>query len=107
MTIRVNENKDEAYYEDQASQEEIYLEQVEENLRAILTSEATTTPSAAKTLDDQLNHAGEELLTGDSDDAPFSEETITEMKNPARGAVRLNRDVARDSQTLRSRKGVL
>ena len=28
MTIRVNENKDEAYYEEQASQEEIYLENV-------------------------------------------------------------------------------
>jgi hypothetical protein len=101
MTIPVNENKDEAYYEEQASQEEIYLEQVEENLRAILTSETNTTLSAAKTLDDQLNHAGEELLTGDSDDAPLSEETITEMKSPARGAV------ARDSQISRSRKGLL
>ena len=107
MTIPVNENKDDAYYEEQASQEEIYLEQVEENLRAILTSETNTTPSAAKTLDDQLNHAGEELLTGDSDDAPLSEETITEMKNPARGAVGLNRAVAGDSQISRSRKGLL
>jgi hypothetical protein len=107
MTIRVNENKDEAYYEEQASQEEIYLEQVEENLRATLTSETTTTPSAAKTLDDQLNHAGEELLTGDSDDARLSEETITEMKNPAGGAVSMDRAVTGDSQISRSRKGLL
>lgn len=107
MTIRMNENKDEAYYEEQASQEEIYLEQVEENLRATLTSGTTMTPSAAKTLDDQLNHAGEELLTGDSDDAPLSEETITEMKNPAGGAVSMDRAVTGDSQISRSRKGLL
>ena len=107
MTIRMNENKDEAYYEEQASQEEIYLEQVEENLRVTLTSETTTTPSAAKTLDDQLNHTGEELLTGDSNDAPLGEETITEMKNPAGGAVSMDRAVTGDSQISRSRKGLL
>jgi hypothetical protein len=30
-------------------------------------------------LDEQLNHAVEELITGDSDDPPLSEETVIEM----------------------------
>jgi len=67
------------YYEAIASQEEIYLEEVEENLRAMLTFDANSAPSAAQSLDEQLDQAAEELITGDSDDAPLSEKTITEM----------------------------
>ena len=33
----------------------------------------------AESLDDQLDHAAEELITGDSDDPPLSEEVVGEM----------------------------
>ena len=33
----------------------------------------------AESLEEQLDHAAEELITGDSDDPPLSEESITEM----------------------------
>ena len=75
-----------AYYEEQASQEELYLEEVEENLRAILTSykpwasrSGSKNHRAAESLNEQLDHAAEELITGDSDDPPLSEETVAEM----------------------------
>jgi hypothetical protein len=73
------------YYEAIASQEELYLEEVEENLRAILiaykplASGDANNHRAAESLDEQLNHAAEELITGDSDDPPLSEETVAEM----------------------------
>jgi hypothetical protein len=95
----------EAYCETVASQEEIYLEETEEELRAILISEdpspsannslvfgeiceereidrevegsmtdAGDNPRTAENLDEQLNHAAEELITGDSDDPPLTED---------------------------------
>jgi hypothetical protein len=67
------------YYEAIASQEEIYLEEVEENRRAVLTFDTNSAPCEAGSLDEQLAHAAEELLTGDSDDPPLNEKTITEM----------------------------
>jgi hypothetical protein len=84
----------EAYYEAVASQEEIYLEETEEELRAILifgdpspsrrevkrsVSDANNDPRVAESLDEQLNHAAEELITGYSDDPPLSEEAVVEM----------------------------
>lgn len=84
----------EAYYETVASQEEIYLEETEEELRAILIfddpspsptevkrsmTDANSNPCAAESLDEQLNQAAEELITGDSDDPPLSEEAVGEM----------------------------
>ena len=33
----------------------------------------------AESLEGQLDHAAEELITGDSDDPPLSEETVLEM----------------------------
>ncbi len=33
----------------------------------------------AANLDEQLDHAAEELITGDADDPPLSEETVLEM----------------------------
>ena len=60
-------------YEAIAGQEQAYLDDVEENLRQILTSEPITTSHAAERIDDQLDHAAEELLTGDSDDPPVAE----------------------------------
>ena len=36
-------------------------------------------PSLAERLEEQLDHAAEELITGDSDDPPLSEEAVVEM----------------------------
>jgi hypothetical protein len=74
-----------AYYEELASQEELYLEETEEEVRAILISddpsmtETNNSPCIAESHDEQLDHAAEELITGDSDDPPLSEETVAEM----------------------------
>src|SRR5262249_38574562 len=79
-----------AYYEAVASQEEMYLEETEEKLRAFLVSED---PSkyvqgetvcvdccfVAESLDEQLDHAAEELLAGDSDDPPLSGDGVAQM----------------------------
>lgn len=56
----------EDYYEEQASQEEMYLEETEEDLRMILESEELS-PLADEGLSEQREHAAEELITGDSD----------------------------------------
>jgi len=64
-----------AYYEAQASQEEIYLEETEEELRMVL--ESYDPPSSqSESLDEQREDASEELIIGDSDDPPLSEEAI-------------------------------
>ena len=36
-------------------------------------------PRVAESLDEQLEHAAEELITGDSDDPPLSEEMVVDM----------------------------
>lgn len=99
--MSINENDDEciptdsdAYYEAVASQEEIYLEESEEELRAILIfgdppptpekgtpsmSHANDNPCIVASPDEQQNHAAEELITGDSDDPPLSEQEVVEM----------------------------
>ena len=38
-------------------------------------------PRIAESLDEQLVHASEELITGDADDPPLSEETVQQMLN--------------------------
>ncbi len=40
---------------------------------------ANDDPRIAPNLEEQLDHAAEELITGDSDDPPLSEETVVEM----------------------------
>ena len=67
-----------AYYEEQASQEEIHLEETEEQLRMILESDD---PSLLRSQspDQQREHAAEELIIGDSDDPPLSEETVKQI----------------------------
>jgi len=74
-------NHTDAYYEEVASQEEIYLEEREEEVRAILTlDEPSPTPnSRAESLDEQRVEAAEELIAGDSDDPPMSKEAIQEL----------------------------
>lgn len=71
-------NRSEAYYEDVASQEEVYLEEVEEELRLILTSDDLP-PPRSESPNAQREHAAEELIVGDSDDPPLSEEAVKEM----------------------------
>jgi hypothetical protein len=95
------QNYTEAHYEELASQEEIYLEEREERARAVLISEnpppsglgsgsgspaekrsvtdASNTPAIADNADEQLDHAAEELITGDSDDPPLSDEAVVKM----------------------------
>ena len=92
------QNHTDAYYEELASQEEIYLEEREERARAVLISEkpspsglssdrgslevkrsvtdASDAPGMADSVNEQLDHAAEELITGDSDDPPLSEEAV-------------------------------
>ena len=75
----------EAYYETVANQEEIYLEETEEEVLEVLTS-SDSHPShnvcRAESLDEQLDHAAVELITGDPDDPPLSEEEVTQMLSP-------------------------
>ena len=40
---------------------------------------ANDDPRMGANLDEQLYHAAEELITGDSDDPPLSEEAVVEM----------------------------
>jgi hypothetical protein len=83
-----------------ASQEERYLEKTEEKLRAILISEDPSTYVQQETacvdccfvtdLDEELDHAAEELITGDSDDPPLSEENVVEILRMTSNARRLD-----------------
>ena len=42
-------------------------------------TDANNAPRSAESLEQQLNHAAEELITGDSDDPPLSEKAVMEM----------------------------
>ena len=64
-------------YELRASQEEFYLEETEEELRMILECDATTSQSSDLSLPNSETEM-EDLLTGDSDDAPLSEDQVEE-----------------------------
>ena len=59
-----------------ASQEEIYLEEVEEEIRAILIFD---NPCPSEAANEPLDRAAVELIAGDSDDPPLSEEAVVEM----------------------------
>jgi len=71
-------------YEVIAGREEEYLEEGIETLREreLLVSEETANnlrraePSAAK----EVDHAAEELIAGDPDDPPLSDEAVVEMR---------------------------
>jgi hypothetical protein len=69
-----------AYYEEQASHEEIYLEEREEEVRMILEFEGPL-HSSPECLDQERVDAVEELIAGDSDDPPLSEGIVEEMLN--------------------------
>ena len=70
-------NDFDACYEEIASQEEIYLEENEEEIRVILTAEVPSAPRHS--LSEQRTCAMEDLITGDPDDPPLSEEVIDDM----------------------------
>ena len=40
---------------------------------------ANDDPRISRNLEEQLDHAAEELITGDSDDPPLSEQTVVDM----------------------------
>jgi len=64
-------------YELRASQEEFYLEETEEELRMMLECDETTSSSSKTSLPDLENEI-EDLLTGDSDDPPLSEDHVND-----------------------------
>jgi hypothetical protein len=125
MSININNEKNipidtDACYEELASQEELYLEETEVEVVAILTSyvasasqddhsivdicaeresdleiegamiDQANNPHMAENLDERLVEASEELITGDADDPPLSEDSVRAMLNDsiARGSDR-------------------
>jgi hypothetical protein len=52
-------------------------------------SDANDDPCIAESLDEQLDHTAEELITGDSDDPPLSEEAVVETLRITSNARRL------------------
>ena len=114
MSININNDKNipldpNACYEELASQEELYLEETEEEVVAILNSYVShasqsgrstiidicaeresdlknegvmtdpTNPRMVGNRDERVVEAVEELITGDSDDPPLSEDSVQEM----------------------------
>ena len=71
------------YYEAIASQEEEYLEEGVEKLREreLLISEATATDArrAEAHIAEEIEHAEEELIAGDADDPPLSDDGVDTM----------------------------
>ena len=67
-----------AYYEEQACQEEVYLEETEEERRVFLAPDDPS-PLQSENLNEQRERAAEELITGDSDDPPLGDEAVEEM----------------------------
>ena len=83
MSDGKKEDEDLEYYESLAIEEEIYLEEGVERLREheisicemFMSKRALNAEGSAE----QQDHAAEELITDDSDDAPLSEETVAEL----------------------------
>ena len=42
-------------------------------------TDANVDPRTVENLEEQLNYSAEELITGDADDPPLSEETVMDM----------------------------
>jgi hypothetical protein len=77
-----------AYYEERACQEEIYLEETEEELRVILAS-GDRSSLRSESLNERREYAAEELIIGDSDDPPLREEVVEEMLKSMLGSLGL------------------
>ena len=72
------------YCDARADQEEIYREEAEEEVLQVLESDELSPlqsngPYMGDTLGEQLDHAARELITGDADDPPLSEQTVENM----------------------------
>ena len=78
-TDKATSVRTDSYYEEQAHQEEIYLEEREEDVRMILEFEDPPPSPPWENLDQQRAEAAEKLITGDSDDPPLSENAVEEM----------------------------
>lgn len=68
------------YYEEQASQEEIYLEETEEDLRLILECDdlyPNSGPPQPESINEQ--QAIEPRITGNCDDPPLSQQIVEAM----------------------------
>jgi hypothetical protein len=67
-----------AYYEEQASQEEFYLEETEEELRMILECDDSS-PLQSEVVRVERKYVVEELITRNADDPPLREDAAEEM----------------------------
>jgi hypothetical protein len=78
MAVDKSTNEHLEYYEGLAYEEEIYLEEGVERFRQheIFVAESVR---RAPSIAEETEHAAEELITGDSDDAPLSEETVADL----------------------------
>ena len=77
----------EDYYEELASQEQVYLDAVEENLRVLLTSDHSYPPPDASNrfceadvLEEQSNQAAQELAPRGSDHPQLSDEISMKIR---------------------------
>jgi hypothetical protein len=92
--VRNDTDDTDVYYEQRASLEEVYIEETEEEVHSVLESYEPAPlqkevgrsvcgvndgPHQIESPDEQLDHAAEELITGDSDDPPLSGEAVLEM----------------------------
>jgi hypothetical protein len=82
-----DEDDADVYYETVASEEEIYLEETEEEVFEVLITEDESMlhknqlnrTCFGETLSEQRIHAAEELITGDSDDPPLSQDEVSKL----------------------------
>jgi hypothetical protein len=78
----------EDYYEALASEEQIYLDEGVEILRereiSVQDSSANNDPRTGES--EPLHYAAEELIVGDSDDPPLSDEAVAKMLRKTRTA---------------------
>ena len=87
MSNYKDDEGEEIYYEAIASQEETYLEETEEEVIEVLITEDSyqlhknplNRICVGETVEEQRVHAAEELITGDSDDPPLSEEEVEKL----------------------------
>ena len=72
----------EDYYETLASQEQEYLDEIVEKFReceVLVFENSSAIKLNCESPDEPLHQAAEELITGDSDDPPLSDEAVVEI----------------------------
>jgi non-heme chloroperoxidase len=78
-TNAINTTHAESSYEESARKEELVPENSSTVRKKQRSFDASNKPRLGKVIDVQPDHAAEELITGDSDDPPLSEEEVEEM----------------------------